>query len=124
MNTSDQKKESNIYYQCQRCGNCCRWQGDVRITEEETAKIAHFLGMEVEDFIADYTRINANRTGLSIIDQDDGACIFLDGIDCRIQEVKPSQCAGFPNKWNFPGWRDHCEAIPVEMPAETTPEAS
>ena len=116
MKEPEQEKESNIYYQCQRCGNCCRWQGDVRITERETAVIADYLGIEVEDFIADYTRINANRTGLSIIDQDDGACIFLDGIDCRIQEVKPSQCKGFPNTWNFPGWRDHCEAIPVERP--------
>ena len=116
MNKPEEEKEPNIYYQCQRCGNCCRWQGDVRITEKETVMIADYLGMEVEDFIAEYTRLNANRTGLSIIDQDDGACIFLDGIDCQIQEVKPSQCKGFPNKWNFPGWRNHCEAIPIELP--------
>jgi hypothetical protein len=42
-----------------------------------------------------------------------GECIFLDGRDCRVQAVKPTQCAGFPNTWNFPGWRDVCEAIPV-----------
>ena len=74
MKNPEEEKESNVYYQCQRCGNCCRWQGDVRITEKETVMIADYLGMEVEDFIADYTRLNANRTGLSIIDQEDGAC--------------------------------------------------
>jgi hypothetical protein len=29
--------------------------------------------------------------------------------------VKPEQCSGFPNKWNFPGWRQVCEAIPVPI---------
>jgi hypothetical protein len=29
--------------------------------------------------------------------------------------VKPEQCAGFPNKWNFTGWRQVCEAIPVPV---------
>jgi uncharacterized protein len=44
----------------------------------------------------------------------DGTCVFLEGRNCRIHPVKPDQCAGFPNTWNFPGWREVCEAIPVE----------
>ena len=40
---------------------------------------------------------------------------FLDGIDCRVNDVKPDQCSGFPNTWNFPGWQDVCEAIPIEL---------
>jgi uncharacterized protein len=40
---------------------------------------------------------------------------MLDGSACRIHPVKPGQCAGFPNKWNFPGWRDVCEAVPVPV---------
>ena len=31
------------------------------------------------------------------------------------EPVKPLQCGGFPNEWNFPGWREVCEAI--EIPA-------
>lgn len=103
-------------YACQRCGNCCRWPGDVRITDEEVSSIAAFLKMPEEQFIRDCTRINANRTGLSIIDKPDGsgACLFLDGVNvCRIQPVKPAQCGGFPNEWRFPGWRDVCEAIEI-----------
>lgn len=102
------------YYQCMRCGNCCRWPGDVNITAEEATRIAAFLGMAEEDFIQNHTRLNANRTGLSIVDKPDGSCLFLDGVNtCRIQSVKPIQCAGFPNVWNFPGWRDQCEAVEV-----------
>jgi uncharacterized protein len=101
-------------YLCQRCGNCCRWPGDVRITEEEVGGIAAFLKLETEAFVQRYTRLNANRTGLSLIEQEDGSCVFLEGKNvCRIQPVKPVQCAGFPNEWRFPGWRDVCEAIEI-----------
>lgn len=101
-------------YSCQRCGNCCRWPGDVRVTDEEVTNIATFLGMTEAEFTAQCTRINANRTGLSIIDKPNGECLFLEGLNvCRIQPVKPAQCSGFPNEWNFPGWREVCEAVEI-----------
>ena len=101
-------------YLCQRCGNCCRWPGDVRITDLETERIARFLALSREAFVERYTRLNANRTGLSIIDKPNGECAFLEGKNhCAIQPVKPAQCSGFPNDWNFPGWREQCEAIEV-----------
>jgi Fe-S-cluster containining protein len=99
-------------YLCQRCGNCCRWPGDVRVTDDEVEKIAGFLGMETAAFIERHTRLNANRTGLSLLERPNGECGFLGGVNtCLIQPVKPAQCAGFPNAWNFPGWRNLCEAI-------------
>ena len=105
----------SVYYQCQRCTNCCRWPGDVKVTDDEISQIAAHLGMERDGFIERYTRLRADRRGLSIIDRDDHSCIFLEGMDCVINPVKPQQCRDFPNKWNFPGWRQVCEAIPVEI---------
>lgn len=107
-----------MFYQCQRCTRCCRWPGDVKVSDAEIESIAAFLGMSVEDFIARYTRLRADRRGLSLTDHPDHSCIFLDGRDCRINEVKPQQCRDFPNKWRFPGWRQVCEAVPVPRPAE------
>lgn len=108
---------STPYYLCQRCGNCCRWPGDVRVSDEEVSAIASFLDMSLDEFVAGYTRLNANRTGLSIIDKPNGECIFLEGKNhCRIQQVKPVQCSGFPNEWRFPGWREVCEAVEVPTP--------
>ena len=98
---------------CERCTNCCRWPGDVKITETEITAISRHLGLAEDDFIQRYTRLRANRRGLSLIDQPDGTCIFLDGQDCRIQPVKPQQCRDFPNAWNFPGWRDICMATEI-----------
>ncbi|MCX6935762.1 MAG: YkgJ family cysteine cluster protein [Verrucomicrobia bacterium] len=102
-------------YLCQRCTNCCRWPGFVKVTELEITDISKFLGMEERDFIEKHTRLRPKRNGLALIEQPDGACIFLEGQDCRIQPVKPQQCRDFPNAWTFPGWRDIC--MSTEIPA-------
>lgn len=104
----------NPTYLCQRCGNCCRWPGDVILKEDEVKPIANHLGLEEVRFIQDYTRLSANRMHLSIIEKEDGSCVFLEGKNiCLIQSVKPEQCSGFPNRWRFDGWREVCEAIPA-----------
>jgi len=110
-----------IWYQCQRCTNCCRWPGFVELREPDITAIARFLEISEWDFIQRYTRLRPNRQGLALTDTESGACIFLEGNDCAIQPVKPRQCKGFPNTWNFPGWRDVCEAKP--MPAAESPLA-
>lgn len=107
-------KSAGVYYQCQRCGNCCRWPGFVKLTEADITAIAAFLGLLERDFIQSHTRLRPARDGLALIDKSNGECIFLEGRDCRIQPVKPGQCRGFPNEWNFPGWREVCEAIEVK----------
>ena len=104
-----------VYYQCQRCTNCCRWPGDVKVEDHEIAAISAHLGLTVEEFIQRYTRLRLNRQGLSIIERPDDSCIFLEGHDCIINDVKPQQCRDFPNKWNFPGWRQVCEAKEIPL---------
>lgn len=86
------------------------------MSDEDITAIAAHLDMGERDFVEKYTRLRPSRDGLALIDQPDGACVFLEDRDCRIQTVKPSQCKGFPNTWNFPGWRDVCEAIEVGLP--------
>lgn len=115
-----------IYYQCQRCTNCCRWPGLVIIGDGEIKAMAQYLGMTEHDFIQRYTTLRPQRDGLALIDKGPGPdgvynheCIFLDGRDCRVQPAKPIQCAGFPNTWNFPGWRESCEAVPVVKKVES-----
>ncbi len=107
--------EPGVHYVCQRCTACCRWPGDVRLEEDEIAPIAGFLGLGEAEFIERFTRLRSNRQGLSLVEKDNHECVMLDGNACRIHQVKPSQCAGFPNQWNFPGWRQVCEAVPVRI---------
>jgi len=111
--------EPDVHYVCQRCNACCKWPGDVRIEDVDVVAIAAFLEMEETDFIEKYTRLRTNRQGLSIIEKPNHECVMLENGGCRIHPVKPAQCAGFPNTWNFPGWHDVCEAVPV--PVTNTP---
>ncbi|MBS5508510.1 MAG: YkgJ family cysteine cluster protein [Akkermansia sp.] len=103
-----------VRYECTRCGACCRWAGDVCIEEDEVREISRFLHMDEQAFIDECCRLRANRRGLSIRDAEDGACMMLAEGGCRINPVKPRQCRGFPNQWNFPGWRGLCRAREVE----------
>ena len=105
--------DPGVFYVCQRCNACCKWPGDVRIENDEVAPIAAHLGLSEHEFIQRYTRLRTNRTGLSLIERENHECIMLENGGCRIHAVKPGQCRGFPNQWNFPGWRDVCEALPV-----------
>ncbi len=106
--------DPSVFYVCQRCANCCKWPGDVRIEEDEIGPIAGFLGLSAEEFIQRHTRLRSNRQGLSLVEKENHECSMLDGDACLIHPVKPAQCRGFPNQWNFPGWRRVCEAVPVK----------
>ena len=103
----------SVHYVCQRCTNCCRWPGFVKIDNAEIEALAKFFEISEHDFIQQYTRLRPNRDGLALIDKSSGECVFLAGRDCLVQAVKPAQCNGFPNIWNFPGWRETCEAVPT-----------
>lgn len=101
-----------IFHECQRCTACCRWPGQVRVNEGEVLRLAAFLGMDERDFINRYTRLREDRTGLALNERPNGECVFLEGVDCRVQPVKPQQCRDFPNLWSFPGFEETCRAIP------------
>lgn len=105
------------FRECQRCAACCRWPGWVRVSAEEIARIAAFLGLSEREFIARHTRLHPDRRGLALLEQANGECEFLDGRDCRIQSVKPQQCRDFPNVWNHPGGEPRCCAQPREVSA-------
>jgi uncharacterized protein len=104
-----------IFYECDRCTACCRWPGQVRLSEAEISRLASFLGIAEFDFVQRYTRLTADRKGLALKDKANGECIFLEGSDCVVNAVKPQQCRDFPNLWNFPGFQEVCRAKAVAM---------
>lgn len=102
-------------YICTRCGNCCRWQGYVHLTEYEITEIAQYLEMQRANFIARYTRLAPSRKNLALTEKPDQSCIFLTAENlCAINPVKPEQCRRFPNDWSFPGCREKCNALDTQ----------
>lgn len=104
-----------IFLECQRCTACCRWPGQVLLNEAEITRLAAFKGLSEHDFIQQFTKLRPDRRGLSLKDQPDGACIFLEGENCAVNSVKPQKCREFPNLWNFPGFEKVCHALPREV---------
>ncbi|MDA3926215.1 MAG: YkgJ family cysteine cluster protein [Kiritimatiellae bacterium] len=87
-------------FSCRRCGFCCSIPGYVNLEEGEAERIAAFLSMELYAFTDQYTTLTLGRRQLTLIEKEDGRCIFLeDDNSCRIQGAKPVQCIGFPYKW-------------------------
>jgi Fe-S-cluster containining protein len=112
-----------IFFECDRCTACCRWPGQVRLTDDEIARIAAFRGLSDFDFVQQFTRLASDRKGLALQDKPNGECIFLHGSDCAINPVKPQQCRDFPNLWNFPGFRQTCRAREVILNDEDYAQA-
>ncbi|WCJ61104.1 YkgJ family cysteine cluster protein [Fontisphaera persica] len=103
-----------IYWECQRCTACCQWPGEVKVTEEEICQMAAWLSLSEREFIERYTRLRQDRRGLALVEQEGGACVFLQGRDCLVQPFKPRQCQEFPNGWRAsPELMRQCQARPV-----------
>jgi len=86
-----------VFYECQRCTACCRWPGQVKLSDAEIAVLATHKEMTEDAFIQEYTRLNTDRTGLALKDKLNGECIFLNGDNCSVQPATPQQCRDFPN---------------------------
>lgn len=99
-----------VFYECQRCTACCRWPGDVQVSEGEIRRLAVHQGVSEDEFIQRFTKLTRDRRGLSLVEKENGECIFLDGVQCSVQAVKPQQCRDFPNLWRFAGFDQKCHA--------------
>ncbi len=99
-------------FMCRMCGACCRIKdGIVRVSNEEIARIAAFLGMDEAKFIERETLVAPDRKSLILKSRTDGSCAYLteDNL-CRINPVKPEKCRTFPFEWINP---DSVEVCPM-----------
>ena len=91
--------QGQLEIECQRCAACCRWPGEVRLSEHEISKLAGFLNLAETEFIEQHTRLRQDRLGLALKERSDRSCIFLEDTTCTVQPVKPLQCQEFPTRW-------------------------
>jgi Fe-S-cluster containining protein len=95
---------------CFRCGECCRrWQPLIGLREAE--RLARALGLPVDDFLDRYTRPYPLEEGAHLLEQRDGACVFLraeaDGrTACSVHEARPEAC----RDWDASLFRRECLA--------------
>lgn len=80
--------------------------------------MASALGMEARAFADRFTRLLPDRSGLSLVEREDGSCVFLEPDGCRINDVKPGQCRDYPLRWSEPGWEARCASAQEEKKKE------
>jgi hypothetical protein len=68
----------------------------VRITEEEAAALARFLGLHLADFHERFTRLTEDgATGL--VEKPNHECVFWSRTEgCTVYPVRPRQCRTWP----------------------------
>ena len=110
MTEPDHNELDLSQFQCLCCGTCCRWEGPVRVTDEELKQIAEYLGIPLQEFIDKHTVLTPDRRSLSLMEKEDGSCRYYDADTryCQIQSVKPKQCRDFPFHWKFKGCEKLC----------------
>lgn len=85
-----------LRFECTRCGKCCRKAGFVFLAEEEPARLAAHLGMDVASFAARFLRPLASGGWAIEVPEGSAGCPLLVGDLCSVDEVKPGQCRAYP----------------------------
>jgi Fe-S-cluster containining protein len=105
---------------CTKCANCCR-VATVRLTERDIERIAKSQRISRERFLADYTTETEDE-GRILKRTDESGCVFLNGNDCLIYEVRPATCQDFPHvvkgngslvarMWDMPDRATYCPIV-------------
>src|SRR5271165_4231934 len=85
----------SLRFECQSgCTKCCDRQGFVYLTEEDSERIAAYLGLTTEKFEEQYVYRTSHIRRLRI--PRGSQCHFLTETGCSIHPVKPTQCRLFP----------------------------
>jgi len=95
----------------------------VKVSDVEITAMATHLGVSMDEFIERYTRLRPDRLGLTLLEKENGECIFLSAVDCLVQPVKPQQCRTFPNDWNVPEYAERCRAVRRQSPEPVAPRS-
>ena len=113
MNSYDERSyffDQGLRFACTQCGNCCTGApGQVRVNNEEMARIGNHLNIDTETMRQRYVR---NDT---LIEKPNGDCIFYDN-GCTIYPARPTQCRTYPfwfkNLRSEEAWAKTCKACP------------
>jgi Fe-S-cluster containining protein len=84
---------SSDYFECQKCGDCCKGYGGAFVNDREAERISDYLGVDQDRFLSDYCDWSGRRPMIKTAES--GYCMFWDEL-CTIHEVKPRMCKIWP----------------------------
>lgn len=79
---------------CQQCANCCR-VATTRVSERDIDRLSRYFRTKPSQIVRDYTEESPDE-GL-VLRRTEQGCVFLEGNNCSIYEVRPDNCQDFPH---------------------------
>lgn len=108
-----------LRFECTRCGDCCRQEaGDLFLTATDLRRMAEHFDLSDEAFFLEYCEVVELDLAVrvSLVADEDGACVFLGEKGCEIYEHRPLQCQTFPfwasNLTDADAWRQASHGCP------------
>lgn len=112
-----------LHFACTGCGKCCTGgPGYTWVSIAEIRAMAEYLRMTIDTFGKKYLRQIGDRYAL-LEKQPNYDCVLLNGKQCAVYPVRPTQCQTFPF-WpgalrSAEGWKEtaaSCEGIHDSAP--------
>lgn len=107
-------------FDCRRCGDCCQGEGGIILDAADILRLAAFLGLPREAFLA---RCAETRDGrIRVRTAADGYCLFYDHelLGCTVHPARPDICRAWPffrgNLADETSWRLAQDACPGIVP--------
>ena len=85
-----------IAFQCKRCGECCKYRGDIFLTPLDVYYICNYLKISLETFLNSYVTLTDIKLYIKTKGDTEKTCIFYTDNGCLIHDVKPHACYVFP----------------------------
>lgn len=102
-------------FACRMCGECCRGEGGIVVTQKELERLSRLLSMDLESFCRRYTSSVGEKQVLAT--GRDGYCVFfVQDRGCTVHSDKPDICRAWPF---FRG--NLIDAVSWEMAQESCP---
>jgi hypothetical protein len=79
---------------CTTCANCCR-VAKVEVTDRDVERLARHLRLPLAEFLAAYTE--EDESGRNLKWTEGSGCVFLEGNECTVYDVRPDNCVRFPH---------------------------
>jgi uncharacterized protein len=80
---------------CTVCANCCK-VATATVSERDIERLARSMRLSPAKFMAEYT-VQDEEEERVLRQKPEGECVFLDGNDCTVYDVRPETCQRFPH---------------------------
>ncbi len=82
-------------FSCAMCGHCCKGQGGIILAQKDVVRLADFLEVSEDEFLAAYTEPVHHK--ICIKTAEDKFCLFyVKERGCKVHEARPDICRAWP----------------------------